>query len=69
MAWADAGEIKHSFRDGPQIGTPRGATMPSLGSYSRSICSSIIGFIAASLGHEVLKLLVFFFPLCLRPQT
>jgi hypothetical protein len=42
MAWFEAGEIKHSFGDGPQISTPCGATLPSFGSYSRTVCPSIM---------------------------
>jgi hypothetical protein len=42
MTRTNAGEIKHSFRDGPQIGTPSDATLPSFGSNSRSVRSSIM---------------------------
>jgi hypothetical protein len=42
MAWFEAGEIKHSFGDGPQISTPFGAALPCFGSYSRTVCTSIM---------------------------
>jgi hypothetical protein len=42
MAWFEAGKIKHSFGDVPQISTPCGATLPSFGSYSRTVCPSIM---------------------------
>jgi hypothetical protein len=51
MARTDAREVKHSVRDGAQIGAPGRTPLPSRGSDSRSVYSSITLF-AAGLRHE-----------------